>query len=455
MTLVVVGDALLDRDVRGTVGRLAPEAPAPVLDAAGEVTRPGGAALAAALAARDGEEVVLVTALGGDPAAGELRALLARAGVAVVDLGLAGRTSEKVRLLADDRLLLRLDRAEPGGAPVGDLTAEACDALGSAGGVLVSDYGCGVCSAPGVREALEEAAMRVPVVWDPHPRGPEPVRGVRLATPNAGEAALRVPGVTGDGAGAHALRARTLLERWDADAVAVTLGPRGALLVERAGSPFVAPAPDVRGGDPCGAGDRFAVTAAVIAAAGALTAEAVEAAVRSASSFVAAGGAGAIAIGDDEPVPAGRVVEERLAAVRARDGTVVATGGCFDLLHAGHVTLLEAARRLGDCLVVLVNSDESVRRLKGPDRPLVPEEDRIAVLEALSAVDAVVVFDEDTPERALERLRPDLWVKGGDYTLADLPEAAAVERWGGQAVVLPYVPGRSTTRLIEEAQLRA
>jgi rfaE bifunctional protein nucleotidyltransferase chain/domain len=141
--------------------------------------------------------------------------------------------------------------------------------------------------------------------------------------------------------------------------------------------------------------------------------------------------------------------------VRARGGTVVATGGCFDLLHAGHVRMLEAARAQGDCLVVLLNSDASVRRLTGEDRPLVPETDRAAVLQALAAVDGVLVFEEDEPSRALERLRPHVWVKGGDYAIADLPEAEALASWGGRIVLVPYVAGRSTTRLIEEAVARA
>jgi D-beta-D-heptose 7-phosphate kinase / D-beta-D-heptose 1-phosphate adenosyltransferase len=144
-----------------------------------------------------------------------------------------------------------------------------------------------------------------------------------------------------------------------------------------------------------------------------------------------------------------------LAATRTRGGTTVATGGCFDLLHAGHVRTLEAARALGDCLVVCINDDASVRRLKGSARPLVPARDRAAVLGALTCVDAVVVFGEDTPTALLERLRPDVWAKGGDYAGAPLPEAAALERWGGRAVVLPHHAGHSTTRLIEEAANRA
>jgi D-beta-D-heptose 7-phosphate kinase/D-beta-D-heptose 1-phosphate adenosyltransferase len=134
---------------------------------------------------------------------------------------------------------------------------------------------------------------------------------------------------------------------------------------------------------------------------------------------------------------------------------VVATGGCFDLLHPGHVRTLQAARALGDCLVVCLNSDDSVRRLKGPRRPVVAQDDRAAVLLALGCVDAVEIFDEDTPSAVLARLRPDLWVKGGDYAVRDLPEAAVLASWGGRALVLPFLEGRSTTRLIEEAALHA
>jgi rfaE bifunctional protein nucleotidyltransferase chain/domain len=135
------------------------------------------------------------------------------------------------------------------------------------------------------------------------------------------------------------------------------------------------------------------------------------------------------------------------ARVHAGGGTVVAAGGCFDVLHAGHVSLLQAARSLGDCLIVCLNSDESVRRLKGEGRPLNPAADRVVLLSALHCVDAVLVFAEDTPHAALHRLRPDLWVKGGDYDGQVLPETDLLSVWGGRAVTVPYLAGRSTTRL--------
>jgi D-beta-D-heptose 7-phosphate kinase / D-beta-D-heptose 1-phosphate adenosyltransferase len=381
----------------------------------------------------------------------------------VVDLWLAGATPEKIRVRASGRSLLRLDRATRPGR-VGPLERAGRRALAGAGAVLVADYGRGVAAEPGIRAALAALPARRPVVWDPHPRGPAPVPGARLATPNRAEAAGFVPEVDGTGLAAVTARATRLAERWAAAGVAVTLGPGGALLVEGTGAPLVVPALPVAVGDPCGAGDRFAATAAGLLSDGALPSEAVAGAVAAATTFVAAGGATTVHLdpahegSPPPPGPADASDMERalalVAVVRAQGGTVVATGGCFDLLHAGHVATLRAARALGDCLVVCLNSDDSVRRLKGPGRPLVPQADRVAVLEALGCVDVVVPFDERTPEVVLRRLRPDVFAKGGDYALADLPEAALLASWGGQAVVLPYLEGHSTTQLMKEVVRR-
>ena len=458
--LVIVGDAFLDRDLDGTVTRLAPDAPVPVVEGVLDRARPGGAGLAAALAAAGTREVVLVAALGTDPAGDRLRELLVGAGVRLLDLGLPGETPQKVRVRADGRGLIRVDLADEMRVPgePGDATLAVLD---DAAAVLVSDYGRGVSAQPRLREALTRVARRLPLVWDPHPRGAAPTPGVRLATPNLAELAGLVPDASGSGLSAVAARARTLRERWSVTALVVTMAERGALVVMADGSPLVVPALSARSGDPCGAGDRFAATATAELADGALISAAVTAAVAAASAFVAAGGASQANL---SPIPAppssvpldeaGSAVE-LTAAVRARGGTVVAAGGCFDLLHAGHVAYLQAARSLGDCLVVCLNSDYSTRRLKGPDRPLVPEQDRAAVLTSLQCVDAVEIFDEDTPLAALDRLRPHLFAKGGDYALAELPEAALLQSWGGQAVTLPYLDGRSTTALVKEAVRRA
>jgi rfaE bifunctional protein nucleotidyltransferase chain/domain len=182
-------------------------------------------------------------------------------------------------------------------------------------------------------------------------------------------------------------------------------------------------------------------------------------AVSLASAFVAAGGAGTARLEPTRPAAAEVADElqqtlEMVASVRARGGRVVATGGCFDILHAGHVATLEAARALGDCLIVCLNSDDSVRQLKGPGRPYVGERDRAAVLSALGCVDAVVTFAEPTPVTVLEVLRPDVFAKGGDYSGSRLPEEDAIAAWGGELVLLPYLEGRSTTNLAEEVRRR-
>lgn len=452
--LTVVGDVLLDRDLLGRVERVAPDRPVPVLEGVHEVVRPGGAGMAAALSAAR-TEVRLVGAFGSDGAGAELRTLLAEAGVTVVELALAGSTPEKIRLRAGDHALARVDRGG-GDDDVGAWTAAAAEALATSDAVLVSDYGRGVTRHADVRLAVAAAARRVPVVWDPHPRGGDPVPGVDLVTPNEAEAARfaaggpHPPGLEArSAAGVSALAAwgRLLVQRWRSP-VAITAGERGALLVEPDGAPAFVPAVPATG-DANGAGDVLAATYALARACGEDRLDALHAGVAAASALVSGTGRSTSGGAADPDAVA------LAARVRAGGGTVVAAGGCFDLLHAGHVSLLQAARRLGDCLIVCVNSDRSVRRLKGVGRPVNGEKDRAAVLLGLGCVDGVALFDEDTPCEVLERLRPHLFAKGDDYRGATLPEAAALAGWGGEIVLLPRVAGRSTTRIIERVSGRA
>lgn len=447
---MVVGDALLDVDVEGSADRLCPDAPAPVLAVTGERARPGGAALAAALVAGTGVPVELVTALPDDEPAARLRALLDGA-VRMVAGPADGATVVKCRMRAAGRSLLRTDRgdARPA-ARFGAAVAEALEAaLAGAGAVLVADYGRGVPADPRVRAALERAvARRVPVVWDPHPRGAAPIAGA-VVTPNAAEAAAAAGVPSGTVPDALAA-ARALAGRWDARAVVVTLGAAGAVVGHRHGACSAAPAPDVPESDPCGAGDRFSGAVAARLAAGATVDEAVAGAVGDAADYVARGGGAAVRRTDDgwgQPdgaaaaAPARVVGEAAVHAlvrrVRAAGGTVVATGGRFDPLHTGHAASLAAARALGDCLLVLVNSDASIRRAGGP-QPRLPEAQRLARVAALDGVDGVAVLDAEDPRPALRSLRPDLWVKGADHDPAALPETPLVRSWGGEVVVVPY-----------------
>jgi D-beta-D-heptose 7-phosphate kinase / D-beta-D-heptose 1-phosphate adenosyltransferase len=471
--LVIVGDALLDRDIDGRAERLCPDAPALVVEDAAVRLRPGGAALAALLAAASragpgwapaersggpvpaGQHVVFIAPLGTDEASMTVLSLLPET-VAVIPLPLAGALQEKTRIRTAGRTLLRADT--PAGRP-GPAGPRAAEAIAEAGALLVSDYGHGTTADPLLREALSRRAARAPLVWDPHPRGTEPVPGTWLVTPNAAEAA-RSAGLPGPGGTVldAAAAAERLLGAWPVPSVAVTLGGRGALLARTGQAPLAIPATAMHVSDPCGAGDRFAVAAATSLRNRAVLSEAVTWAVAAATRYLAEGGVDGLArspgSGPDDRRDGRRDARETIEAVRAAGGTVVAAGGCFDVLHAGHVSMLRAARSLGDCLVVCMNSDESVRRLKGPGRPINPAADRAAVLAALDCVDRVAVFDEDTPERLLCQLKPDIWVKGGDYDGRELPEAGVLARWGGRAVTVPYLAGRSTS-LIASAAARA
>ena len=443
--ILVVGEALVDVDVTGDVDRIGPEG-CVVLNAHHERRRPGGAALAATFAVDDGADVTLVTAVGNDEAGHFLRRGIAEYGIRLIDLGTVGPTPQKWRLRSADGTLLRVDRdcGDPPSIRVDDeavhRTAMDADA------VLVADYGRGL--ARRLSAVAARAASNRPVIWDPHPRGALPPRRLDLLTPNDREAhalgRAAVPRLARGPEDPAELAGR--LARHFETAVAVTCGSGGAVLVDVSGAQCDVPTSAARG-DTCGAGDRFAARVTVERARGATHPEAVSAGVAAASHFVATGESSAPGTSSD--------AFELAAAVSGRGGRVVATGGCFDLLHAGHIQLLEAARAMGDCLIVCLNSDESVRRLKGPGRPVVGVDDRQRVVEALACVDAVAVFHEDTPIQVLERVRPAVFVKGADYTAEGLPERAVLARWGGRVAIVPLSDGRSTSQIIERARAEA
>jgi D-beta-D-heptose 7-phosphate kinase/D-beta-D-heptose 1-phosphate adenosyltransferase len=452
--LVVVGDSLLDLDIEGTADRLSPEAPVPVVDVVRQWRRPGGAGLAALLAARSRPEVVLITALASDEAGEALLDLLAGQ-VDVRPLPLRGSTACKTRISAAGVPMLRLDTGD-GVVVDAALPPAVTDALASAGAILVSDYGRGITALPALRELLTERAAAMPVVWDPHPAGAAPVQGCTLVTPNGSEAQQFSHRSDPDAQG------RRLCIQWHAQAVAVTRGDRGATLTDgtslKTSHIPLSEGPRAVRQDTCGAGDQFAVAAAQALLDGANIHAAVQAAVVSAADYVQAGAAATLSTASIMPGPAvqrsPRNPADALglaARVRRSGGRLVATGGCFDLLHRGHVDLLERARALGDALIVCLNSDTSIRKSKGQGRPLVPQDDRARVLNGLASVDGVAIFDEPTPTTLLSRVRPDIWVKGDDYANRPMPEADLVRRLGGEVVLLPIVPGYSTTRLLHSA----
>lgn len=468
---MVVGDVLLDVDLIARSARLSPEAPVPVLHDPVEHRRPGGAALAAMLAAAGPRPVILIAPVAADEAGAELSGLVAGR-LELLAVRWTGSTPVKTRLRVADHPVARLDRGGDAGL-IAALPDRAREALASAAAVLVSDYGRGTSADPAVRAALTD--LSCPLVWDPHPRGAAPVPGCTVVTPNLAELAAFADLDAGASLAVLRRGAQALARQWQAGSVCVTLGSRGAMYCLADNAPHLIAPPQVGTGDTCGAGDCFAAATAAALADGVLPSEAVTLAVAAAARFVAAGAAAGYRAGQPAPTDAQQSqtgaqptptdaqpsqtdaqpsqLERLLTRVRDRGGVVVATGGCFDLLHAGHIAALQAARAVGDCLVVCLNSDESVRRLKGPQRPLQPVADRVRVLSALECVDAVVVFDEDTPAGVLRRIRPDVWAKGGDYSGVALPESEVLAEWGGQAVTVPYLAGRSTSALVEMAQL--
>ena len=479
-SVVVIGDVVLDRDISGRADRLSPDAPVPVIDVDRVRERPGAAGLAAQLCASRGVDVTLAAPIASDPAGQRLAAMLS-SDLSLVPIPHEGPTRHKTRVLARGQVVVRFDEGGPG-EPVDPPLDVVRDVLGAADVVLVSDYGAGTTRHPAIRELLAGVATRVPTVWDPHPRGGDPVHGV-IATPNlaeAGAAASRAGLDVGAGAGSLAV---ALCGLWRASAVCVTAGAAGAHLAVPPDEAVALPAPWSASGDTCGAGDRFVSAVVRAIADGATIGEAAACGVAEATAWVAAGGVSAHVERPASPVRppgpghsegrrragsnglvsisppsngatsngAALMGGEAVAAVRTRGGTVVATGGCFDILHAGHVSCLEAARRMGDALVVLINSDASVRRRKGPGRPVLSAAERARILLALSCVDAVEVFDEDDPRAALDRLRPDVWVKGGDYAGRPIPEAELVEGWGGRIALVPYLDGHSTTSILRRS----
>jgi D-beta-D-heptose 7-phosphate kinase / D-beta-D-heptose 1-phosphate adenosyltransferase len=471
LSVLVIGEAMLDAYLVGKSDRLCQEAPVPIVSVLGRTEAPGGAANVAMNAAALGARVTLLSVVGPD-AEGELvRATLAGRGVAVDEVVIdpGRRTLAKHRLFAGTQLLVRFDHGttDAVGAGAERRLASALEGLHAQHDVVVvSDYGYGVLT-PRVIAALADAQARAArvLVADSKTLGAYRTVGVTAVKPNYDEALRLLGGPRhprrDERIAFVARRGRRLLDVTGAQIAAVTLDTEGALFFERGRPPYRTYARPVEHSRAAGAGDTFAGALALALGAGADLAGAAEIASAAAGLVVQKEGtatcttmelAGALAPGDrycrdrDE-------LARRLALYRRQGRRVVLTNGCFDILHRGHIAYLNEAKSLGDVLVVGVNSDRSVRRLKGPERPINGLEDRVEVLAALSCIDHVVAFEEDTPVDLIGRLRPDVFVKGGDYTADMLPEAPVVEALGGVVRILPYVRDRSTTSII--ARLRA
>jgi D-beta-D-heptose 7-phosphate kinase / D-beta-D-heptose 1-phosphate adenosyltransferase len=471
LSVLVVGDAILDVWLRGRATRLSREAPVPVVDLDGRVEAHGGAANAAVNAASLGAHVTLLSVVGDDPAGARLRERLEASGVGVAAVvAEPGRsTPTKRRVLADGQLLVRVDDGDEG--PVGARsTRRLADRLrrelGRHDAVLVSDYRAGTIG-PRLHALLAEAQAAVPrtLIVDAKQPGAYRSVGATAAKPNY-EEATQLLGIgrfeaTDRRAEQLERQGRRILDLLGTRIAAVSLDADGALLCEGDAPPYRTYARRTSGVRATGAGDTFAATLTLALAAGADAPAAAELA--SAAAGIATGRDGtavcpgsalreAVATGGRRVADLAELVA-RVGLYRQEGRRVVVAGGCFDLLHRGHVAYLNQAKALGDVLVVAVNADASVRRLKGDGRPLNPLEDRLAVLAALSCIDHLVAFEEDTPAELLRALRPDVFAKGGDYRPDTVPEAPLVEALGGRVEILPYLEARSTSGMI--ARLRA
>lgn len=462
--LLVLGDVMLDRYLRGRVDRMSPEAPVPILLGESEDAMPGGAANVACNIAALGGCARLIGLIGEDQPGQELSAALAAK--ALIDPILirdrSRPTTVKTRFMAKEQQLLRLDREAT--APVrGDAAAAilaAFDvALPDCDLVLISDYGKGV-AAPDIVMAVIERARRLDkrVIVDPKARDLTRYRGAAWITPNAGEAAAATgaAAIFDDQAAAEA--AQRIRRQTDIPHLLITRGAQGMTYAPADGAAIHLPAHAREVFDVSGAGDTVLATLGLALAIGMEPIEAVRLA--NSAAGIVVGKAGTATASPDElaavqggEVGGGKIVDlsaaaPRIAGWRADGARIGFTNGCFDLLHPGHLALLGEARSHCDRLIVGLNSDRSVRRLKGHGRPIQPETVRAAALAARAEVDLVLLYDEDTPLRLIEALRPALLVKGADYRLDQVVGADLVASYGGRVLLAEIVPGHSTTASI-------
>lgn len=471
---LVVGDFMLDQHVYGDAERLSPDAPVPILHVRRQDERPGGAAnVCLDFVALHGE----ATAIGvtGDDVFGRLMCeALAKERVVsdllVADAGRPTTVKQNLVGLAQARhpqKMFRVDfeSREPLSATVEDaILAAFSRALPGADVVCIEDYNKGVCT-PRVCQGVIAAAKRAgkPVFIDPAKIADySKYRGATAITPNRQEAELAAGmKMDGDAPVAHnAAVAKKLLDELELEAVTLTLDRQGALLLTREGSPLSIPTQAREVYDVTGAGDMFLAGLAAARANGIDWHDSVR--------FANAAAGLEVEVFGVQPIPLERVhhsvlvqssklagklrtleqLKVEIDAVRRSGKKIVFTNGCFDILHAGHVTLLDKARREGDFLIVAINDDASVRALKGPSRPVNNQEDRARVLGGLGCVDAVVFFGEGTPERLIRAVKPDCLVKGADYTRATVVGGEFVESYGGRVALIELVEGKSTTATI-------
>ncbi|MGD0832337.1 MAG: bifunctional D-glycero-beta-D-manno-heptose-7-phosphate kinase/D-glycero-beta-D-manno-heptose 1-phosphate adenylyltransferase HldE [Terracidiphilus sp.] len=463
--LLVVGDLMLDRYIWGEVSRISPEAPVPIVRATRQSTQPGGAANVAMNLARLGAQIEVVGFTGDDENQLLLESALYKNGIShdfVVSEGFP--TIAKLRILGGSQQMLRLDSErleERAPADYERLVSCALNRLPGSHAVVLSDYAKGALT-PAVCQQVIQAARQVgiPVLVDPKSTDFSRYRGATTICPNRSELALTLQTDAHD-LDALLAAADTLVRNLNIEFLTATLSEKGIALV-RPDSKFVAPAVAREVFDVSGAGDTVISIMALCLASRLKPETAAQLANIAAGIVVGKMGTAPIekhellaALDQRIDLYAEKKVVNHAALVslvvqwKAHGERIVFTNGCFDLLHIGHITLLEKARRFGDRLIVAVNCDASVRELKGASRPIVGERERSCMLAALSAVDAVVIFSESNPLQLILATEPDVIVKGGDYEADSVVGAREIRGWGGEVKIIPVVDGYSSTRLIE------
>jgi D-beta-D-heptose 7-phosphate kinase/D-beta-D-heptose 1-phosphate adenosyltransferase len=450
---------MLDRYLFGSTGRISPEAPVPVVHVQETDDRPGGAANVAVNLATLGVSTRLLGVVGEDAAAASLESILSQHGIVCEFARAKDRpTITKTRVQSRGQQLIRLDEENVAAMP-GDAMAKALGkSLDGAGAVVLSDYGKGTLSdVRGLINACRDAA--IPALVDPKGTDFSKYRGASLITPNQSEFEA-VAGVceTDDELVRHA---RQMIDELDLAAVLITRSEKGMLLVEDGAEPVFLSTQAREVYDVTGAGDTVIATLAGALASGQDLASAAALANLAAGLVVRKIGVAAVTPGEisawlHQRGQGGRglVALDQLRAMvtesHDRNERVIMTNGCFDVLHAGHVAYLEEAKSLGDRLIVAVNDDDSVMRLKGESRPINTLEDRLLVLAGLAAVDWVIPFSEDTPAALIAQVLPDVLVKGGDYVPEEIAGAKEVLQNGGEVRVLSFRDGHSSSRIIDK-----
>jgi D-beta-D-heptose 7-phosphate kinase / D-beta-D-heptose 1-phosphate adenosyltransferase len=470
LKVLVVGDLMLDRYILGEVDRISPEAPVPVLRHAQHYERAGGAANVAMNLAGLGCQALLAGFWGDDADKGELAAILETAKIDTVGVVTASLpTISKTRIVGRQQQLLRLDIESKFAHRAEDqqrLRERVEQLVAKVHAVVFSDYAKGAVTAELCAGVIRAArAAGIPVLVDPKTPDFGKYSGATMVCPNLNELAVAT------GVGTHELDA--LLKAGEAQRVehelnylTVTMSEKGIRLLSAAGA-YDSPARAREVFDVSGAGDTVIATLAAAMAGGLQVETAVELANLAAGIVVGKMGTVPIAqhelvaaltpssgISSGEKVLDGERLAKRIAEWRAAGETIVFTNGCFDLLHVGHVTLLEECHRFGSKLVLGLNADASVCRLKGPTRPVVGENERARVMAALASVDAVVLFEEDTPIELIRAVKPDVLVKGGDYSVETVVGHEDVIANGGRVEIVPTVEGFSTSNLVKKMQVQ-